>query len=251
MAAENGAFDVDGAIIDFLADTARTSLELPSLSAAQRKHAKILVEQHEELISESFGFGNERRLHVFKQKVADITPTACHDDSFEASMSTIASESDYWANLNDSNLDLPFSGRVLQVRNTFIHFDDANDDERLTQSLPTNMFRKRLFEESLQRQTQADVEGQIGKAPAQGDAILAPVACSSETDLQMHTSGQEFSCGTEVLIEGLLKCPAFNGLRGDVQCFDQVSGRYTVLLNLTSGQQTAKVKTEHLRRIEA
>lgn len=65
------AFDLAAAISEFARDASRKSLELPlGLSAEQRKRAKALVEQHTGLKCESFGFGAERRMHVFREAAA-------------------------------------------------------------------------------------------------------------------------------------------------------------------------------------
>merc|ERR1712110_1340419 len=56
--------------------------------------------------------------------------------------------------------------------------------------------------------------------------------------------------GTEVLISGLMKCPAFNGLSGTVQSLDVESGRYDILLNIPAGgNKWAKVKRENLQLV--
>merc|ERR1712151_414155 len=55
------------------------------------------------------------------------------------------------------------------------------------------------------------------------------------------------SQGTLVVIIGLQKFPAFNGLKGTVQSFDQESQRYNILLAVpASGHQWAKVKLENI-----
>jgi len=60
-------FDLAIAISAFAEDVSRVSLELPlGLSAEQRKQAKALAAQHPGLKCESFGFGAERRMHVFR-----------------------------------------------------------------------------------------------------------------------------------------------------------------------------------------
>jgi len=51
--------------------------------------------------------------------------------------------------------------------------------------------------------------------------------------------------GTNVVVDGLIKAPHFNGCIGVVQSFDPEVDRYDV--SLVSLQQTAKVKREHLR----
>jgi hypothetical protein len=55
--------------------------------------------------------------------------------------------------------------------------------------------------------------------------------------------------GTEVVLEGLLHQPAFNGLRGIVQSFDYQLDRYSVLLilNGVGGRQEAKIRAQNLR----
>merc|ERR1712066_754340 len=58
------------------------------------------------------------------------------------------------------------------------------------------------------------------------------------------------SSGTEVVIEGLTRAPAFNGRRGVIQSLDEEIGRYTILLSSpgsSGGRQWAKVKRENLR----
>merc|ERR1740138_429765 len=71
-AAEDGSVDLEALINAFCQDAASESLELPrSLTADQRKEAKRLADQRPELKCESFGFGEERRLHLFKKKDQD------------------------------------------------------------------------------------------------------------------------------------------------------------------------------------
>lgn len=54
--------------------------------------------------------------------------------------------------------------------------------------------------------------------------------------------------GTEVVIEGLAKFPAFNGCRGVVHNLDPASGRYDIsLASPVAGHQRAKVKAENIR----
>mmetsp|Transcript_994 Transcript_994/g.1093 ORF Transcript_994/g.1093 Transcript_994/m.1093 type:complete len:114 (+) Transcript_994:95-436(+) len=60
-------FDVEAALSEFLADKNATELQLPALDTEQRKKAKKLAEEYPEIKCESYGFGAERRLHLFKQ----------------------------------------------------------------------------------------------------------------------------------------------------------------------------------------
>mmetsp|Transcript_18156 Transcript_18156/g.31865 ORF Transcript_18156/g.31865 Transcript_18156/m.31865 type:complete len:445 (+) Transcript_18156:79-1413(+) len=61
------------------------------------------------------------------------------------------------------------------------------------------------------------------------------------------------SPGTSVVVEGLTKCPAFNGLPGVIDSFDAANERYDVLLMFQDGsgsRQLAKIKGENLRVTE-
>jgi len=67
-------------------------------------------------------------------------------------------------------------------------------------------------------------------------------------------ASQALSPGTPVVVEGLTKCPAFNGLPGFIDSFDAVNGRYDVLLLLQDGsgsRQLAKIKGDNLRIAES
>jgi len=64
----NCAPDFEVQIAAFAKDPSRASLELPAgMSPAERKKAKDLASQHEGLSCEAFGFGAERRLHLFRE----------------------------------------------------------------------------------------------------------------------------------------------------------------------------------------
>lgn len=59
-------FNLEAMIADLLADAHRDSLELPHMTAGQRKQARTLVERHAGLACQSYGFGAERRLLLLK-----------------------------------------------------------------------------------------------------------------------------------------------------------------------------------------
>lgn len=68
-APEETSFDVSAAVSAFINDPGLATLELPaSLTPDQRKQAKKLADQHPGLKCESFGFGAERQLHLFKTR---------------------------------------------------------------------------------------------------------------------------------------------------------------------------------------
>jgi len=76
-------FDVAKVIEEFLADPTRNSLELPHMTTGQRRNARKLAEARpEQLKCESYGFGQERQLHLFKRKSGGSTsPTGANSPS--------------------------------------------------------------------------------------------------------------------------------------------------------------------------
>jgi hypothetical protein len=59
--------DIDAIVAEFAANQSCASLELPHMTTGQRKATKKLLEQYPELRCESYGFGPERQLHLFKK----------------------------------------------------------------------------------------------------------------------------------------------------------------------------------------
>lgn len=249
------AFDVDVAIAEFLADPARNSLELAHMTTGQRKSTKKLVAEYPGLHCESYGFGAERQLHLFKKgageaqaaedsTASEITGSSSQDELVVASpsRSTVAS----------SRGDSPMAGQLepveLRVHNTFIHMKDAPVDLRAVQSMPHGMFRQCLQSEAASQSTVAD---DIPAFPT------TPSSVSSEPEMEpmaefMSGHAQRlspFSIGTLVMVEGLVKAPDFNGRSAVVQGFDEATGRYDIVLASTSGSQQAKIKEENLRMV--
>jgi len=131
----------------------------------------------------------------------------------------------------------------VEVHHTFVHFKAISEevDERVVQSMPHGMFRRCLLAESLAVESAlapmsrnvANVASDL--APPQGVASSAP-------------GNDILEGGTEVVLHGLAKCAAFNGLRGTVQSFDADACRYDVLLEANiSGQKWAKVKRDNIQ----
>lgn len=210
-------FDVETAIADLLADPSRVSLELPSsLNGEQRKQAKKVVEKYANIKCESFGLGKERQMHVFKSKSGSQFTDA--------------------------------SPQGVSVKNTFI--DDWVDVERedgsqrQVQTLPRNMFGRCLFAEEPALVEATPTHNDVSTTScsnAEGDSVAT-------AEILRRTSVAEeqvFALGAEVVIEGLIKAPGFNGASGTVQSWDAESGRYNVLL---SGPRWAKIKSENLRQ---
>lgn len=61
--------------------------------------------------------------------------------------------------------------------------------------------------------------------------------------------GQQIALGTDVIIQGLVKAPDFNGRAGVVQSFDYDTGRYNIHLNVpvgSAGHRWVKVKADNI-----
>lgn len=85
--------------------------------------------------------------------------------------------------------------------------------------------------------------------PALATAAPVPGAVGSGPPPPPSEPAQLIALGTEVIIQGLVKLPDFNGLTGVVQWLDPASGRYDVLLSDpagTSGWKWVKVKGDNL-----
>jgi len=250
---------------------------LPHMTTGQRKQAKKFVDKFPELACESFGFGPERQLHVFKkacteniadkrqerrsaaktetqvaaEKTEDMagSPRMHRTSSVSTSdsVSSPSKESSPASSGRDSpSRELPPT-EGIQVRNTFIHIEDASAAEgfqlRVIQSMPHGMFGQQLLAETTpgSQQGLASVASEAPSCPATA-AEVAPVAFTAASLLA--AGGAPIAIGAEVVIEGLTKCPAFNGLAGRVQSVDEQTGRYNILM---IGGQVAKVKAENLR----
>jgi len=269
------AFDVAAAIAEFIAEPSQTTLELPRMTTGQRKATKKLVEEHAELRCESYGFGSERQLHLFKETAATVpkglnltAPPVSIKNTFiddcvaldsdsgaSPQCSTRASSagsprslevgsSSDTASPASAKRELVFNIRPedLGVQNTFIHIKDSFDDGRAVQSMPHGMFRQCILSE-------ASMAASCDRVAARAE----PTAHAATSPLQHEAKGaQEMPLipGTLVVIGGLVKAPAFNGLSGIVQDWDEEIGRYNVLIVFStpgSACQQAKLKRENLQ----
>jgi hypothetical protein len=245
---EGIAFDAEAVISQFMADPGCASLELPRLlTAEQRKHAKKVADQYHDLRCESYGFGADRQLHLFKETGACSSPSPEESSRSTAVLSGTSTSSGAGSGQSapeQGGHDRPALSDDVQVRRTFIHFDEgATADERVVQSMPHGMFRQRL---------QAEAAAAVGKEAMEevvvASASAAPVEMEARRENQLNLD--ELAPGSTVVITGLVKAPAFNGRTGQVQALEQESGRYSVILSsATGGSQTAKIKRENLTRL--
>jgi hypothetical protein len=255
---EDSVFDVEAAIAEFLADPERLSLPLPHMTTGQRRHARKIAEGNPELKCESFGFGAERQLHIFKK---GFVPEASGAANADAALN---------AKNNFSDVPNTFDVTPMKVRNTFIHIEEGDAvDERMVQTMPRDMFRQKLSNEAPDAVHAAALEPATGflLADATRDAsggflsLPPPPLQPAPAELGVCTilpappasaaGAPLLAPGTPILVEGLVKAPAFNGLLGVVQGYEQETGRYNVCLSSSafpSGVQSAKIKGENLRQ---
>jgi len=125
------------------------------------------------------------------------------------------------------------------MRGTFVHVDGVGIvDECTAQSMPW-LFQQPAWEQPSYACTA------VGQW--HGNQVLTTVQVATETETVAYTE-PFLPSGTEVMIEGLVKAPAFNGLHGIVDSFDYDSGRYNVRLQACAKEnQLAKIKIENLR----
>jgi len=253
----NGSFDLGAAIAGLLFDAGCNSLELPiGLTAEQRKEARLVADQHPELKCESYGFGADRRLHVFKKSA-----TTC-----------------------------------IRVKNTFvdgwaaIEGDENASDQIIFRSVPVNLCSHPLYSGGNAGDGKLELPPLCTKASRwvtpecrhEVALILDDVATITSEELKQKEAGSpcglddaalvasgdwkekkeehplvppgifdQLPLGTLVVIQGLIRAPAFNGCVGVVHSVDAKTGRYDVLLTSPSGcrEQWAKVKYENMRRV--
>ncbi|CAE7725456.1 KCNJ11 [Symbiodinium pilosum] len=257
--ADPEVFNIENALEAFLADVDCKELKFPPLDPDQRKQAKKLAEKYPEIKCESYGFGEERRLHLFKTSAslkASLVKEGgkeVHGAECASDQSTVVSGAASPESKEDASPTALFEevaallSSLYQVRNTFIHIEEKGVvDQRNIQSMPHGMFRQHLQEEAAQS-AQDYVEGPATPTtatatPTEPQTPTLPVA-------EVPEAIEELAPGTEVLIEGLQKFPAFNGLRGTIQLLDKATGRYNVQLASGDGplEQIAKIKGENLR----
>lgn len=211
-----GFDDITAVIEEFLADSSRSSLQLPHMSTGQRKQAKKLASMHPELRCESYGFGEDRQLHLFKEGAVGAEAAA------QATQEKIAS--------------LPC--HEVHVKNTFIDGWSVPEQEGVIfRSMPTRL-NKYLAELE-------ESKAAVAMAPTTSDcSTSASGGASSDAD------EVQLPAGTQVMVEGLTKAPMFNGCLGVVDAWDAEAGRYSVRLASAASPgtyQQAKIKAENLR----
>jgi hypothetical protein len=230
------ATDMATVVAEFAADPTRTSFELPHMTTGQRKSTKKLLEQYPDLKCESYGFGPERQLHLFKKQATEEESEA----------------RDKACDLPTQAPVMPSMDKQLQVRNTFIHFEKSVD-ERAVQSMPHGMFKQSLLTEKQSLLTETSLEAMGYHTPTTG--CNTPTS-ASEADAELRAlpveEGEDekdmaLVAGALVVVHGLVKVPEFNGKTAVIQGWDDDTGRYNILLASSGNCQQAKIKEENLR----
>jgi len=270
-------FDAVAVIADFEAASCMTSLELPHMTTGQRKVTKKLLEQYPDIRCDSYGFGADRRLHLFKRGQCESSAEAqllidthlateleesavlqsLHLPSDEgrldfASIAKLAHQRKIervdalgselkTASEQSPELILPLTSENLQIRNTFIHLSDSSADERVIQSMPHGMFKQCLLSEAVEALKVAPFCNT--PTSAGGDS---PMLSEADMDLEGMEKTLQLSIGTLVKVEGLVKLPAYNGCSAVVQGWDESTGRYSILIASPAGLQQAKIKEDNL-----
>lgn len=257
------AFDIEAIVTEFMAAPDRTSLELPHMTTGQRKSTKkVLDEKFTELRCESFGFGKERQLHLFKNgtEAKRMEDTCFKFGISSPDRSTIASSDETSSTkgspvggsplTSEREIPMPVKREELPVRNTFIHIGEPGSpcDARAVQSMPHGMFRQCILTEMSQKVVAHT--GPLACPEPEGEPA-AYEYYDSDSDYDEHEATQRspIDIGSLVVVEGLVKLPAFNGQSAVVEGFDEATQRYSILLASSVGSQQAKVKAENLRMV--
>lgn len=143
-----------------------------------------------------------------------------------------------------SELILPLTVENLQVRNTFIHMGGASADERAVQSMPHGMFKQRLLSEAAEA-----IEALFFCDTPTSTGGETPLFSDYDFDIGHSAQSKVFDVGALVLVEGLVKVPAYNGRAAVVEAWDESTERYSILIASASGSLQAKVKAENLSMI--
>jgi len=276
------AFDVAAVIADFEAASCMTSLELPHMTTGQRKVTKKLLEQYPDIRCDSYGFGADRRLHLFKKGHCDSSP-----ESQLLIDTQLVAELGEWTCLQSSHLPsdegrLDFASIAKLAHQRKIELVDDRRRPSLGSELKTASEQPPelilpLTSENLQiRNTfihlsEASADERVVQSMPHGmfkqcllsEAVESfkvspfcntptsaggdsPMFSEADMDLEGMDNTSQLSIGTLVKVEGLVKLPAYNGCSAVVQGWDESTGRYSILIASPAGLQQAKIKEDNL-----
>eukprot|EP00927_Polykrikos_kofoidii_P062550 TRINITY_DN57361_c0_g1_i1.p1 TRINITY_DN57361_c0_g1~~TRINITY_DN57361_c0_g1_i1.p1 ORF type:complete len:421 (-),score=77.37 TRINITY_DN57361_c0_g1_i1:484-1746(-) len=117
---QTDSFDTKSFLAAFLADLTVTSIELPKMTAAERKHAKQVIERFPELKCDSYGFGRDRKLHVFKQIPLESPNVPKSAIGFVSERNEVQMQDGERSSVGSKHMAECTRGSAFSVRNTFI-----------------------------------------------------------------------------------------------------------------------------------
>jgi hypothetical protein len=138
-----------------------------------------------------------------------------------------------------------------KVQGVFVHVDGVGIvDEHAVRSLPC-FFGQPSYQVNavpMNNVLSTAAPSMLGVGSVQMSNVNQMASSATTAAHSANTLSDCLPQGTQVVIDGLTKAPAFNGRSGVVQSFDAQSGRYNLQLLMESGgYQLAKVKLENLR----
>jgi len=235
----NSSFDLQAVIAELLSDSGCYSVELPSgLTPAERKLAKSIADQYPELKCESYGFGPDRRCHLFKRSATTCIRLT---NTFIEGWSGIENDEEPVISRSmPAELDIiPTKARADSGCNGMIELPPLSPTAHDTACGPQCGLLP----------TAQDIDIDEISESTNAETMFEPTSPYSDvSSLGVPPGIFRFPVGTCVLIQGLVKFPAFNGQIGVVHALDEATGRYDVMLaSPAAGRQWAKVKYENLR----
>jgi hypothetical protein len=277
---KSSSFDLHAAIAQLLSDSRCSSIELPSgMTPAERKLARSIADSHPELRSESYGFGAERRLHLFKKSATTCirvkntfidgwdSPDSLEEDaepiiirSMPDKLEKLLMRDPFMCAGHAINgiLELPPLVPQAMPHPTGTHdiqSDDCDDTSTLSGSDVSHMTSESLVF--------SPASGTCSSRISPASGTVSESRSERRMERRDHNNPASppgvfasppppgvfrFPVGTRVILRGLVKAPAFNGRVGTVHSLNEEAGRYNVLLvSPNSEPQWAKVKYENLR----
>jgi hypothetical protein len=276
--------DIGEVIAEFLADDECSSLELPHMTPGQRKQTKSMLEQHPEIMCESFGFGKERQLHLFKKPCGSDSDGDSENQTHHGMAAPLSSMPDVplkkslqcimdgpvckldLTGLNDGSTIAPSScPSECSPASTFramlpswlgpppgLEIEVRNTfihfGSNTNDTRAVRSMPHNMFRQCLLAESLSSRSENANVVPVESRERANP----SNGKPDEPAGKDELVAGTEVTIHGLSKSPAFNGLKATVQSLDMETGRYNILLaSPVGGHGTAKVKPENLQPTSA
>lgn len=261
-----GELDLEAVVARFAGDDSCTSFALPaSLKPEERLLAKKLVNVHPHLECESYGFGPERQLHIFKKQCRGVRLRVKNTfiDAWLAGVDGKAKPSralhswpfDFRSEVATQTVDSLREECVAKdsVANANEFCDNISICSRTPspQTSPKGYCRQQvsLTEEVLKALQSHKLSTTEHMSDESQSTSMLPSPATMPPPVS-PTNVVPLESGTEVEIHGLTQRPDFNGLSGIVVSWDAVLRRYEVRLSDSPGangrSRIVKTKRENL-----